>query len=284
MRQSKKPDFDTARAHGDDKPTLQIKKVKASYAVPCSSKFREAVLALADKRGVNVADLARAILLSFPRLIIEKNPDPGGPEPNDREVIILQSGPSQGKPWKRKPRLQVRLPPGYSPTILRKALNIALRLDRGFLDALLLDPSNPTSPAVMPQNGTAQPPLEKQLNQAVEDQKHLKDLLKKERQDFKLERIRLQKIAQNATANFEEITRLKTMIVNLSVPRLSSVIQSRDEALFILGFPPASMPTSAEIKAQFRVLATIYHPDSGVGNNDLMAQLNEAFGYLRRNG
>ena len=103
MRQSTKPDFDTAHAHGDDKPTVQIKKVKASYAVPCSSKFREAVLALADKRGVNVADLARAILLSFPRLIIEKNPDPGGPEPNDREVIILQSGPSQGNLGKESP-------------------------------------------------------------------------------------------------------------------------------------------------------------------------------------
>ena len=240
---------------------------------------------LADKRGVNVADLARAILLSFPRLIIEKNPDPGGPEPSDREVIILQSRPSQGKPWKRKPRLQVRLPAGYSPTTLRKALNIALRLDRGFLDALLLNPSSPPTAKVMPHKSTpAIQSLEKQLNQALEDQKQLKNLLKKERQDFNLERAHLQKIAHNATTYFEEITRLKTMIVNLFAPTLSSGIRSRDEALFILGFPPASMPSHTEIKAQFRILATIYHPDSGVGNNALMAQLNAAFGYLRLNG
>jgi len=44
----------------------------------------------------------------------------------------LKSGPAKDRPWARKPRLQVRIPSsGYDIVFIRKALNLALALDRG---------------------------------------------------------------------------------------------------------------------------------------------------------
>ena len=81
--------------------------VKQSYTIPCSSVFRDAVQALAERRGVNAADLARSVMLIVPEKAIDDYADPGDPPKSDRETIVLKSGPAEGRPWRRKPRLQL---------------------------------------------------------------------------------------------------------------------------------------------------------------------------------
>lgn len=104
---------------------------KTSYAVPCASAFRDSVLDLAERRRVNVGDIARSVMLCLPRDVIDQAGDPGEPAVDDREDVTLQSGPAAGKPWRRKPRLQVRLPSGYTIVQIRKALALALEIDAG---------------------------------------------------------------------------------------------------------------------------------------------------------
>jgi hypothetical protein len=110
---------------------------KHSYTIPCSSDFRDAVMALADKRRVNVADLARSVVLVVNAEEISNYPDPGGPLAGDREIVVLKSGAAKGKPWQRKPRLQVRMAPGYEAVTLRRALGLALSIDIGTVDISL---------------------------------------------------------------------------------------------------------------------------------------------------
>ncbi len=71
---------------------------KRSYAIPCASAFRDAVTALAERRRVNAGDLARSVLLLVPRDVVARYPDPGEPAPDDREQVVLKSGPSANKP------------------------------------------------------------------------------------------------------------------------------------------------------------------------------------------
>ncbi len=101
---------------------------KKAYIINCSSSFRDAVLQLAQIKKVNVGDIARSIMLTMPNDIINSFPDPGEPTREDREKITLKSGDYEGKVWRRKPRLQARLPAGYQPIMLRKALGLALAL------------------------------------------------------------------------------------------------------------------------------------------------------------
>jgi hypothetical protein len=104
---------------------------KKSYAIPCASEFRDRVQKLASERGVNAGDLARSVMLVVPSTAIEATEDPGEPTAGDRETIVLKSGPGAGKLWRRKPRLQVRLPEGHSIPELRKALSLALEMASG---------------------------------------------------------------------------------------------------------------------------------------------------------
>ena len=106
-------------------------RTKHSHTVHCSSHFRDEILALARRRNVNAADLARSVLLMLTPEMIAFVPDPGEPGPRDRETVILRSGPSKGRPWRRKPRLQVRLPLGSDAKTARRALAVALALVRG---------------------------------------------------------------------------------------------------------------------------------------------------------
>lgn len=123
---------------------------KDSHTVHCSSGFRDRVLALARKRNVNAADLARSVLLVLPPETIAAIPDPGEPPPGDRETVILRSGPSKGRPWRRKPRLQVRLAPGSDAKTARRALAVALALDAGE-SKIELRPASETSAAELKQ-------------------------------------------------------------------------------------------------------------------------------------
>ncbi len=97
-----------------------------SYVLPCSSVFRDAVLALAEQRQTQPGELVKAVLLMVERARIEAHDDPGEPETDDREVVTLQSGPQTGRSIRRKPRLQLRLPAGFAADFLRKTLALAL--------------------------------------------------------------------------------------------------------------------------------------------------------------
>ena len=48
-----------------------------------------------------------------------------------------------------------------------------------------------------------------------------------------------------------------------------------------MGFPPNARPDQKAIRARFRMLATIHHPDSGFGHHERMTQLNEALSTLK---
>lgn len=212
---------------------------KQSYSIPCATEFRDRVLALAEARGVNAADLARSIILVLPLPVIEAAPDPGDPDRDDRETVTLKSGPDKGKPWKRKPRLQVRLPAGYDPVLLRKALGLALSLERGEQRLILEAASRPTREA------------ESAKARAETEQAH------------------------------EKSARLMAAVHVLAGERLPHAVRTRDEALFVLGFPPGARPDASAIKSRYRQLATVHHPDSDTGDTSRMAQLNQAMSFMR---
>lgn len=205
---------------------------KVSYSIPCASAFRDRVADLAAKRAVNVGDIARSVMLTVPVETIDAFPDPGEPAADDRETVVLKSGPSAGKPWRRKPRLQARLPSGCDVVMLRKALGIALALDSGE-QRIALEAS---------------------------------DMPARQQSEAKLR---------------EEADRLRAMVNTLAFDALPDGVRTRDEALFVLGFPPGARPDGSAIKSRYRMLAAVLHPDSGFGDNARMAQLNAAMAFLK---
>lgn len=140
------------RDHAETSPAAA--NVKHSYTVPCTSAFRDAVEKLAALRKVNVGDIARSVLLVIATEIISTFPDPGEPTPEDRETVILKSGPAQGRPWRRKPRLQVRMAPGYEIEVIRRALGLALSMEKGAIRVRLEDPSAPPPGRAQTKTGT----------------------------------------------------------------------------------------------------------------------------------
>lgn len=214
--------------------------LKHSYTVPCASPFRDAVETLATRRKVNVGDLARSILLVVPAEAIATYEDPGEPPIEDRETVVLKSGPAEGRPWRRKPRLQVRMPPGHDIPFIRKALALALAMDKGDMAVSVADGNR------------------------VEEQR-----VHREEQSSKLVEIN------------EELERLRTIVSVLAFEPLPDGIRSRGDALHVLGFPPSSEPDTRTLRAKFRMLATIHHPDSHYGSHQRMSQLNAAIALLR---
>ncbi len=227
--------------------------VKHSYTIPCSTAFRDAVEALAARRRVNVGDIARSVLLVMPPPVIAAFDDPGDPDPGDRETVILKSGPAQGRPWRRKPRLQVRMPPGYEMDFIRRALGLALALDSGSMCLKLEDPrAKPPEPAPPPPPPPPPPP----------SQAHAE-------------------ASRAVAAAHEELERLRAIINVLAFDPLPHGVSSRDEALHVLGFPPGTRPDKRTVRARFRMLATIHHPDSHYGSHHRMSQLNQAMEFLK---
>lgn len=225
--------------------------VKQSYTIPCSSIFRDAVLALADQRGVNAADLARSVMLIVPEKVIADYQDPGDPPKGDRETIVLKSGPAEGRPWKRKPRLQLRLPPGFSVETVRKALKMAIDFDAG------------------------------DVNMRIEKS----DVLAAER--AALEEARAMKKRQSEPPvellqSREELERLRQIVDNLAFDPLDRGVTTFNEALHVMGFAPNARPDLRAIRSKYRVLAAIHHPDSNYGSHQRMTQLNAAMDILRK--
>lgn len=222
---------------------------KHSYTIPCSSPFRDAVTDLARRRRANVGDLARSVVLLLPPEAIAEFPDPGEPGREDRETVVLKSGAAEGRPWRRKPRLQVRLPPGHEVSMIRRALGIALAMERGEMNLSL---EGKAAAAAVHANQPEPAP-------APEDAKRLREAR-------------------------EELERLQAIVSVLAFDPLPDGVRTRDEALHVLGFPPGRVPDLASLRARFRMLATIHHPDAGYGDHRRMAQLNAAMDILRRGG
>ncbi len=225
---------------------------KRSHTVACSSGFRDAVLALAASQRVNAADLARSVLLLVPPSVIDSYPDPGEPHPDDRETVILKSGTAQGRPWKRKPRLQLRLPFSVPAERIRRSLALALDVVAGQRNCVLEHPEDVKRRA------------------AEADEKRV------------LMEQQIQLVGQEAEALRGENKRLREVAGAMMVQELSDGVQSRADALYVMGFPPGHMPDARTIKGRFRQLATIHHPDSDLGDHRRMSQLNAALSWLRR--
>ena len=243
---------------------------KHSYTVPCSSAFRDSVEALARRRGVNVGDMARSVLLVLPLSTISEYPDPGEPPADDRELVVLKSGPALGRPWRRKPRLQVRMAPGFKIQHIRQALGLALAVEQGNLAVHLLDPSAVVFPPppvvpVVEALPVSEPDKTKERRGAGR------------RSGDKREAEALKALATAA----EEIERLRAVISVLAFEPLDNGVNSRSEALHVLGFTPGTWPDARSIRSRFRMLATIHHPDSNYGDHLRMSQLNQAMEILR---
>ncbi len=117
-------------------------KMKQAHIVPCSSRFRQEIEALVRNRNVandniGVGDLARSIMLLIPNDIIQAQPDPGEPDKNDRDIVTVTTGKAAGRTMPRKPRLQVRMPQPTDPATIRKALGLALSLEKGWVNLAL---------------------------------------------------------------------------------------------------------------------------------------------------
>ena len=67
----------------------------------------------------------------------------------------------------------------------------------------------------------------------------------------------------------------------LAFEPLDNGILTRADALYVMGFPPNARPDQRAIRARFRMLAIIHHPDSGFGHHERMTQLNEALSMLK---
>lgn len=73
---------------------------------------------------------------------------------------------------------------------------------------------------------------------------------------------------------------LRQLVNDLATPVLERGVNSRSDALFVLGFPPSAVPDPAAVKRRWRRLAMIYHPDSAFGDHERMSQLNLALAKL----
>jgi hypothetical protein len=233
--------------------------VKKSYTVPCATAFRDTVEALAERSGVNVADIARSVMLLAPREVIEAMPDPGEPPRDDRESVVLKSGPSAGRPWRRKPRLQVRMPSGLEIASIRRALALAVELDQG-KRRLSFDGSG-TKPAPEPAAKKAAEPAKAQPAKPEPARTDPKLIAHMEKQQ-------------------QEIDRLRGAINALSFEPLPFGVRSRADALFVLGFRPGSRPDRNAVRGRLRTLAAVHHPDSPSGDHERMAQVNAAVAFL----
>ncbi|MBL8692180.1 MAG: J domain-containing protein [Rhodospirillaceae bacterium] len=204
--------------------------VGRSYTIPCPSAFRDRVANLAQRQGVSVADLVRAVQLLVPPATLAQVVDPGEPSGADRESVQLKTGPSKDRRMRRKPRLQVRLAGEHTVPDLRRALKLALDLAEG---------------------GTS---LRLEAAGAVDRE----------------------------ALHREEVERLRLTVQALSFEPLTADIRTRSEALYVLGFPTWSTPDQRQLRARYRALATIFHPDSPTGDTQRMAQLNAAIAFLTR--
>lgn len=227
---------------------------KQSYTIPCPSRFRDQVLDLARRRDSNAGDVARSVIMVVPPEHLSAYPDPGEPAKGDREVVMVKSGPSKGRPWHRKPRLQVRMAAGFQVSVLRRALALALALDRGDISVALDGLEGFEAGG---EQWTPEQPDRRKASQP-------------------------QEMAPETADDAEELARLGAMVSVLAFEPLPGGVKTRAEAMHVLGLPPGKTPDIGALRARFRMLAVIHHPDSGYGSHERMSQLNSAMDILGR--
>lgn len=143
---------------------------------------------------------------------------------------------------RRKPRLQLRMPTSVAPEKVRRALNLALMLYEGKA-GISIDLPGDVPPPPPPPPG----PSSKEKSMAEE--------------------IALLR---------ERIDRLHSIASVLVQDAPGEGVRTVRDALHILGFAPGTNPDKATIRARFRMLATIHHPDSEFGAHERMSLLNQA--------
>ena len=220
---------------------------KHSYTVTCPPQFRDAVSALVEKHKVNVADLTRPILLAMLDDVIASFPDPGEPEKEDRDEVVLKSGPSQGRPWRRKPRLQVRFPSGARISMIRRTLGLTLATEKNDMKVSFSDGT---------EDGKSDGKGNSKSGGWTSESEEVMQLR-------------------------DENERLRALLSVMSFDPLREGVKAREDALHVLGFLPQSKPDISSVKARFRLLATARHPDNDFGNHQRMRQLNKAVGLLQ---
>jgi hypothetical protein len=79
----------------------------------------------------------------------------------------------------------------------------------------------------------------------------------------------------------DEAERLRTIFSALSFEPIAGGITTRQDALRVFGLSPGSRLDTQTLRARFRMLATIFHPDGAYGSHQRMAQINAAMALLR---
>ncbi len=233
-----------------------------SYVVPCSSLFRNAISDIADTRGLTVSDLAMGILTLTDRKDLERFPDPGDAPVGDRDEILLKSGPRSGRVLKRKPRLQLRLPDGYDIPTIRRGLAMVLAMEDGTVRVSFRSPAASHDPPHRAEPDTS-----------------AQDALKRERHHHRQE---LEAIKRTSAKAQEEREEMRALVNILAFDLLPTGISTVADARYVLGFPPSAALTKQTVKARFRLLSQIYHPDKTTGDTARMGQLIEASRFLER--
>jgi hypothetical protein len=247
--------------------------LKQSYTIPCSTAFRDAVNILAEQRKVNVGDIARSVMLVVPVSLIDASEDPGEPEGNDRETVILKSGPAKGRPWRRKPRLQLRMSPGHRIDTIRRALNLALRMASGELEVRVDDADS------LAEERDAM--IEAAKAEAAEVARVARQAAQKPAQELVTVQQEVLRQREEAERSKQELDRLKRYVETLAFEPLTEGVNTRNDALHIFGYPPTARPDWRDVRSKYRVLASIHHPDSNFGDHRRMTQLNAAMEILR---
>lgn len=102
---------------------------RQACAVVCAASLRDAVLRLAQRRGLTPSELAEAALALLSPAVAAVVADPGPPENSEREYreVTLASG--RRRRIGRLPGLRLRLSGEPTPAAVRQALSLALALD-----------------------------------------------------------------------------------------------------------------------------------------------------------
>lgn len=91
----------------------------------------------------------------------------------------------------------------------------------------------------------------------------------------------IQRLAARVKTLEEESERLRLMLSAAAFEPLKDGVRGRADALHVLGYPSHATPDARTLKAKYRMLAMIFHPDSPYGDTVRMGQLNAAMEALR---
>lgn len=80
----------------------------------------------------------------------------------------------------------------------------------------------------------------------------------------------------------EKSDELRALVGILAFETLPDGVETLSHARYVLGFPPDAPLTRQTVKARFRMLSQIYHPDKPTGHTHRMSQLIEATRFLER--